>query len=236
MSVLAVVQWRLSNWSHEDYVFDNFMEWCRVTRCALLCISRSHGNSNISPSQLFTVYQTARATLLQFEDLLKRQDWPNLGPEQHEVRLGRRDGWGYILPHRVSALLVKWILDPLTNVYQEDHTHDAVPDSFIATLENAWCAVQQAYPSPIDIALAKRLQILSGMSNVVPSLMALKQLVVQMNHENSLSTHQECPCTSTDDAVRFASPTDCSLYTQHIEQGLQEFSAHQHTAADADRP
>ena len=185
-TVLSVADWRLRHWSHEEYTFDNFRGWCRAAQCVLLCISRSHDNGSISATQLRSICDKARVALLQFEDLLRQQNWSSLGEEKHSFKELWRDQWINVCPHRLSAVLVGRLLRPLRHVYEKGHARHAIPESFVTTLEGTWYTIERSFPSPMDFQLVKNLMIGTEWNSIGPALNTLKVLAAKLRHEQHI--------------------------------------------------
>ncbi|KAI0760436.1 hypothetical protein C8Q74DRAFT_1296310 [Fomes fomentarius] len=186
--VLAYSSWRLKNWREEEYTFDNFESWVRAARCVALCLSRSISNYTISPAQLKLICENARAALLDLENLLLQQDWALLEPEKSEVIEGRRDLWPIVLPHRLSGWLVRWIIEPLTVVYEsgDGRALDVIPHTLVDALWHAWSAVERAFPCPLDAQVIETIKVYTQLDSIVPAMLELDARIEKARMEERL--------------------------------------------------
>ena len=179
--MLAVCDWRVTHWELEEYTFENLLVWFRAGLSIIRCISRATSNSDLSPHQTDTIYRLAGAALSNFQDLLAKQTWIGLEPEESEVKHGRRDLWPGVFPHRLSGLLVTWVLEPLTELYESDHipADRAVPETLVSTLEEAWYTVCRKFPSPLDVDTISSFYVRTSLPDVAPTFTALRRAAHQ---------------------------------------------------------
>ena len=125
-----------------------------------------------------TICSATRSALSCFERLLVQQDWSRLRPEEEQLEDGRGDVWPGIFPHRLSKLLVIWVIQPLSHVLTSDlQVGPAIPPSLVHALQVAWLAALQAYPSPLDIAVLERIPMDTGIQTIMPGSENLKRLL-----------------------------------------------------------
>ena len=170
------------------------MDWLRAAHCVFLCLTRASSNVTISPHQLAAIREAAHTHLLEFEDLLRHQEWPRLEPERTEVEDGRRDQWPRIFPHRLSGLLLEWILEPLTILLGDEPAKDAIPTSLVTTLMNAWSAVGRDFPSPLDVETINFIGVDTDITSIQPALQTLAALANTVREDGMCILISKSPC------------------------------------------
>ena len=180
-TVIAVAEWRLSHWNEEEYKFDNLLVWTRLVYAVVLCLSRMVNNDSISGPQLASIGSAAHSALSCFERLLVQQEWSRLRPEEEQLEDGRGDVWPGIFPHRLSNLFVIWVIQPLAHILTNTQLRPAMPHSLVHALQGAWLAVQQAYPSPLDLVVLDRIPMDTGVRTIVLALDNLCKLLQDTN-------------------------------------------------------
>lgn len=187
--MLAVCSWRLQHWRQEDYSFDNLQVWLRAARCILLCISRSSVNNKISADEFRSICDFGREALSVFAHLMREQDWTNMLPEANQVDLGRGSYWRGILPHRLSGMLMRWVIEPMVSICREERTRMGVPSVLISTLQDAWTSVQLAFPVPLDHEALRTIQMHTRIGDVGPGLATLRALIDQVRPSSLFASY-----------------------------------------------
>ncbi|KAI0716569.1 hypothetical protein C8Q76DRAFT_724895 [Earliella scabrosa] len=187
-SILSMADWRLRNWTHEDHIFENFLQWCKAVQSVLLCLLRCQHNDQISAAQLQTISDKAQDVLLQFEALLQTQDWTSLRQGKQESQDIRREDWPIICPHRLSSALVRLVMQPLTLVYESDTARCGVPVTFVSRLEDAWSTIEREFPPPVDVEIVRAMMLMTELDTVHSTIETLKDVAYRTQ---SRVTHPE---------------------------------------------
>ena len=177
--VLAVSEWRLTHWKEEEYTFDSLVAWFRAIYCVLLCILRASPNDTLSCRELESICTIGRANILAFQSLILDQQWCRMTPDSFATAMGRWDMWPRILPHRVSGLLVGWVVEPLTLVASREKVQDVIPSSFPIALLQVWSTIEREFPEPFSVEVLEHdfPDVISGLDTVCDALTGLKELV-----------------------------------------------------------
>ncbi|KAI0716823.1 hypothetical protein C8Q76DRAFT_795069 [Earliella scabrosa] len=197
-TVLAVSEWRLTHWEEEEYTFDSLIAWFRAIYCVLLCILRSSPNDTLSCRELESICTIGRANILAFQSLILDQQWSRMTPDSFATAMGRRDMWPGILPHRVSGLLVGWVVEPLTLVASREKVQDVIPSSFPTALLQVWSIIEREFPEPFSLEVVENdfPDVISGLNTVCDALTGLKELVDRGREHPKVSRRPEHTCDS----------------------------------------
>ena len=153
------------------------MAWMRATHCVLLCASRAAVNHDLSPPQLDSICRICRSILVDFQNLLSSQQWTRLKPDDTEIKRGRQDEWPRVFPHRISSILVKWVIQPIAIVYQRRNVRDAIPRSLVPFIQQAWSEIELAFPAPLSLDTIRSRPMFSEIANIASLLTILRNII-----------------------------------------------------------
>ncbi len=74
------------------------------------------------------------------------------------------------LQHRFSSLLMVWVIQPVTEIYQSERAREAIPASLSSVLEHTWSSVARSFPSPLDTAAIRSFGHFSAITTIAPAL------------------------------------------------------------------
>ncbi len=130
------------------------------------------GHASLSPSQTDALLVWGRDRLSSVHHHLRNLDWNGL----HKGCLSISGDAACIVafPHIASEYLVKDIIDPLITLCAIPRGRDLVSEDLVSAVEEAWAAVQVAYPDAVDPVRGAALVWCSGLDRIDSRLKELR--------------------------------------------------------------